>query len=104
MASSTDWSGWGATVADGAPRVAAMASATKRRSIAGVWQPAITCGWSASMRSTVRWNLASSTSASHGLTYWAKVWMPSTQTVAVEVGDVADRARASGEAKESEPQ
>lgn len=44
MVSRTDWSGWGGTVAQGAVRVAVMASVTKPPVTIGEWQPARTFG------------------------------------------------------------
>lgn len=56
-----------------------MARATWLRPITGVWHPTIVDGCSTSTRSTVRWNLASSTRESQGLMYWANIGMPSVQ-------------------------
>jgi len=56
-----------------------MALATRSPLTAEVWQPAMTVGFSAAMRSTVAWKRASSTSSSHGLMYRSNVLMPSVQ-------------------------
>jgi hypothetical protein len=67
ISSSIAWSGSAGNDATGERRVAAIAASTSRPRIAGVWHPAIAVGWRLATRSTARWNLASSTSASQGL-------------------------------------
>ncbi len=51
----------------------------RSRPITGVWQPTRYDVPSASMRSTVAPNFASSVSVIHGATYWLNVIIPSNQ-------------------------